>query len=235
METSLIGTFQLIVRKDLKLRWPRAETPTHYISMGIHEDLNEATKMALREMIDFLVTEKGLTRDDAYMLSSVAADLNITQLVDGNKGVHAMIPKAIFTGQKTSDEAITLERTACFGTCPMYKLTIASDGDVTFVGQRFTRTTGTAQGRISPNEFRRLVEEFEKINYFSLPDSFSPGTPQCPRRITDMPSANTSIRWQGKTKSVAHYHGCGDAGVLQKLTALENKIDEVAGTQKWIK
>ena len=96
METSLIGTFQLIVRKDMHLRWPRAETPTHFITMGLHEDLNEATKMALREMIDFLVTEKHLTRDDAYQLSSVAADLDITQLVDGNKGVHAMIPKAIF-------------------------------------------------------------------------------------------------------------------------------------------
>jgi len=117
----------------------------------------------------------------------------------------------------------------------MYKLTIASDGDVTFVGQRFTKTTGTAKGKITPNEFRRLAEEFEKINYFSLPDSFFPETPQCPGTITDMPSANTSIRWQGKTKSVAHYRGCGDAGVLQKLTALENKIDEVAGTQKWIK
>src|SRR3989440_10542349 len=96
METSLIGTFQLIVRKDMHLKWPRAETPTHFITMVLHEDLNEATKMALREMIDFLVNEKHLTRDDAYQLSSVAADLDITQLVDGNKGVHAMIPKAIF-------------------------------------------------------------------------------------------------------------------------------------------
>jgi acetamidase/formamidase len=96
METSLIGTFQLIVRKDLHLRWPRAETPTHYITMGFNEELNEATKMAVREMIDFLVSEKHLSRDDAYMLSSVAADLSITQLVDGNKGVHASIPKAIF-------------------------------------------------------------------------------------------------------------------------------------------
>jgi len=96
METSLIGTFQLIVRKDMHLKWPRAETPSHFITMGIHEDLTEATKMALREMIDFLVKEKHLTRDDAYMLSSVAADLEITQLVDGNKGVHAMILKSIF-------------------------------------------------------------------------------------------------------------------------------------------
>jgi acetamidase/formamidase len=96
LETSLIGTFQFVVRKDMHLRWPRAETPTHFITMGLHEDLNEATKLAVREMIDFLMTEKHLARDDAYMLSSVAADLHITELVDGNKGVHMMIPKSIF-------------------------------------------------------------------------------------------------------------------------------------------
>jgi acetamidase/formamidase len=96
LETSLIGNLQFLVRKDMHLRWPRAETPKSYITMGIHEDLNEATKMAVREMIDFLVSEKKLSRDDAYMLSSAAADLSITQLVDGNKGVHATIPKSIF-------------------------------------------------------------------------------------------------------------------------------------------
>ena len=100
METSLIGTFQFVVRKDMHLRWPRAETPTSFITMGLHEDLNEATKLAVREMIDFLMTEKHLSRDDAYMLSSVAADLSIAELVDGNKGVHMAIPKAIFTGAK---------------------------------------------------------------------------------------------------------------------------------------
>ncbi|HYA97073.1 MAG TPA: acetamidase, partial [Methylomirabilota bacterium] len=62
----------------------------------LHEDLNEATKLAVREMIDFLMTTKHLSRDDAYMLSSVAADLSITELVDGNKGVHMSIPKSIF-------------------------------------------------------------------------------------------------------------------------------------------
>jgi acetamidase/formamidase len=96
LETSLVGTLRLVVRKDLRLKWPRAETPTHYMTMGIHEDLTEATKIAVREMIEFLVTEKKLSRDDAYMLSSVAADLRITQVVDGNKGVHAMIAKSIF-------------------------------------------------------------------------------------------------------------------------------------------
>ena len=97
METSLVGTFQFFVRKDMKLRWPRAETPTEFITMGLDEDLTAATKMAVREMIDFLVQEKHMTRNDAYMLASVAADLHVTQVVDGNKGVHMMIAKSIFT------------------------------------------------------------------------------------------------------------------------------------------
>ena len=96
LETSLDGTFRFVVRKDLKLRWPRAETPTHYVTMGLHEDLTEATKLCVRDTVDFLMTEKKMSRDDAYMLISVAIDLRITQLVDGNKGVHAMIPKSIF-------------------------------------------------------------------------------------------------------------------------------------------
>jgi acetamidase/formamidase len=98
LETALTGTFRFVVRKDLKLRWPRAETPTHYMTMGFDEDLNQAVKNAVREMLDFLVTAKNLSRDDAYMLASVAADLSITELVDGKKGVHAMIPKSIFVG-----------------------------------------------------------------------------------------------------------------------------------------
>jgi acetamidase/formamidase len=97
LETYLSGTFRFVVHKDKRLIWPRAETPDYYISMGFSKDLKEATEHALRDMIEFLMTEKHLNRDDAYMLSSVAVDLNITQLVDGNVGVHAMCPKNIFT------------------------------------------------------------------------------------------------------------------------------------------
>lgn len=96
METSLWGRFQFIVRKDLHLTWPRAETPTHYIVMGLDPDLNEAMKIAAREAIDFLTTQKKLSRDDAYMLSSIAVDFEVTQVVDGTRGIHGMIPKAIF-------------------------------------------------------------------------------------------------------------------------------------------
>jgi len=97
LETSLRGTVQITVRKGQHLRWPRGETPTHYIAMGLHTDLDEAAKLAVKEMIDFLVTEKKMSRDDAYILCSVAVDLHVTQLVDGTKGVHAMLAKSMFT------------------------------------------------------------------------------------------------------------------------------------------
>jgi acetamidase/formamidase len=100
LETYLSGTFRFVVHKNRRLLWPRAETPTHYISMGFSKDLKEATTLALRDMIAFLMEEKKLSRDDAYMLASVAVDMEITQLVDGNVGVHAMCPKKIFTAKR---------------------------------------------------------------------------------------------------------------------------------------
>jgi len=96
LETSLIGTFRLVVSKQRRLAWPRAETPTHFIAMGTDKDLVAATKIAVREAIQFLM-ERGLSREDAYMLASVSCDVSVTQLVDGNVGAHVMIPKAIFT------------------------------------------------------------------------------------------------------------------------------------------
>jgi acetamidase/formamidase len=96
VESSLTGVLRLTVRKDLHLLYPRAETPTHIIAMGFHENLDEAARRAAREMLDYLVTTKGLSREDAYMLMSVAIDMHVTQVVDGVKGVHMMMPKSLF-------------------------------------------------------------------------------------------------------------------------------------------
>ena len=96
VEASLKGEIQVVLHKRGDIRWPRAETATHFITMGLHADLDEAAKIATREMIDFLVKTKGLTRDTAYMLASSAMDLVVTQVVDGTKGIHAMMPKNIF-------------------------------------------------------------------------------------------------------------------------------------------
>ena len=100
IETSLRGRLQLTVRKDMKLKWPRAETATDYISMATDPDLIIATKTAIQEMIDFLVSEKKLTRHRAYQLVSIAGNVAITQLVDKpNVGVHVKLPKSIFVAK----------------------------------------------------------------------------------------------------------------------------------------
>ena len=97
IETSLRGRLQLMVRKDMKLNWPRAETPTDYISMATDPDLAMATKLAVQEMIDFLAAQRGLSKHEAYQLVSLAGNVAVTQLVDKpNVGVHVRIPKSIF-------------------------------------------------------------------------------------------------------------------------------------------
>lgn len=96
IETSLKGSLQFIIHKGSSLKWPIGDTPTHIITMGCDRDLVIATRTAIREMISYLMREKKLSQSDAYMLASIAVDVNITQLVDGNVGVHAMLPKAIF-------------------------------------------------------------------------------------------------------------------------------------------
>jgi acetamidase/formamidase len=100
IETSLRGRLQLIVRKGMTLAWPRAETSTDYISMGTDEDLTKATKIAVQEMIDFIVATRGLDKHSAYQLASIAANVAVTQLVDGKVGVHVKLPKSIFSSGK---------------------------------------------------------------------------------------------------------------------------------------
>ena len=95
LETALAGTFRLVLRKDMKLAMPRAETPTHHITLGLDEDLDDAAKQALREMIAFFSDAAGISPVEAYMTASLAVDLRVTQLVDGNKGIHAMLPKTL--------------------------------------------------------------------------------------------------------------------------------------------
>jgi acetamidase/formamidase len=95
IETALQGRFQFIARNDLHFTYPRAETPTHYITMGMDPDLDQCSVMALRDMIVLLGEKANLSREDAYTLCSLAADLRVTQAVNGSKGIHVMIEKSI--------------------------------------------------------------------------------------------------------------------------------------------
>lgn len=94
IETALTGTFEFHLRKDMKLANPRAEKPDAWITMGFDEDLDDAVKHALRDMIALIRAHSSLSAQDAYTLCSLAADLRVTQMVDGNKGIHCVIEKA---------------------------------------------------------------------------------------------------------------------------------------------
>jgi acetamidase/formamidase len=100
LEMCLTGTFTLVLHKgggprSPLLRYPRGETATHYISMGMNEDLDLAMKQALREMIAFICARANLSRDQAYQFCSLAVDFHVTQTVNGEKGVHGMLRKGL--------------------------------------------------------------------------------------------------------------------------------------------
>lgn len=94
IETALEGTFEVILRKDLDWTYPHAETPTHRMTMGMDADLDDAASHALRQMIDWVTATTNLSRHQAFMLMSLAADVRVTQLVNEQKGIHVMLPKS---------------------------------------------------------------------------------------------------------------------------------------------
>jgi acetamidase/formamidase len=97
VETGLTGTFRLTLRDDLSLAWPLAETPAHMITMAFDPDLDDCVVIALRQMLDLICARAGLDRYQAYTLASLAADLRVTQVVNGNKGIHVMLDKRYLT------------------------------------------------------------------------------------------------------------------------------------------
>jgi hypothetical protein len=133
------------------------------------------------------------------------------------------------------DTVIVLERTACYGTCPIYKITISGDGSVVFEGRRFVKKTGTAKAAISQQQVRELLAEFEEIKFFDLRSQYAEREDGCKEWWTDMPSAITSISSNGKSKSVKHYYGCQGLKVLTELQRLEHAIDLAVDSAQWIR
>lgn len=138
-----------------------------------------------------------------------------------------------------ADLEIKLERTGCFAganACPTYKLTVNADGSVVFEGIDLTTVKGRAEDKISPEKMRLLIAEFQRADFFNLKDSYD--YPNCPSIATDSPNANTSIRMNGQDKTIHHYLGCLGEDLKTfpaQLTELEDKIDEIVGTDRWTK
>jgi hypothetical protein len=125
-----------------------------------------------------------------------------------------------------SDFSISLERTACFGFCPVYQITVESNGTVTYQGEMFVAVEGEQSSQISQDQIRQIARQLESIDFLSLQDEYTD------RGATDMPSAILTLQVNGETKRVVHYHG--DFSAPEKLTRLENLIDEITNSTQWV-
>jgi hypothetical protein len=121
-----------------------------------------------------------------------------------------------------SSVRIRLTRSMCLGTCPDYTVEISGTGDVTYDGGAYVRVSGVQRSKISPESVRDLYESFVRAGFFSMPEIYC-------MRITDLSTTTTSIEYDGRIKEVINHH-TGPA----ELRYLEAKIDDVAGTIKWV-
>jgi hypothetical protein len=120
---------------------------------------------------------------------------------------------------------ITLRRTMCFGICPDYSVDVHGDGRVRYFGSHHVKAKGQRLDRIPQREVRRLYDAFRSAEFFNLRSSYRAA-------MTDMPTYEISISFDGHTKTVTDYRGEA-VGMPKSVTALENLIDEVVGTDRW--
>jgi hypothetical protein len=132
----------------------------------------------------------------------------------------------------TAPESVTLERGPCFGTCPVYVVTLGRDGSVRFEGRRFVADTGISTGTVPPARVDSLFTELQSAGYFEFADSYRSGDAVCRRYATDLPTVITEVRLDGRVKRIEHDRGCAEAPAV--LSQLENRIDDVAGVARWV-
>lgn len=170
-------------------------------------------------------------RVSAFVLVLGAVLLGCAARPQASPAPAAALPAAADT--TAADTLVTLERTPCFGTCPSYTLAVLEDGTVRYSGRQFVAHAGYAEKEISPAAVERLVEAFRAADYFALKSSYNAGD-ECAQLMTDHPTTITSLRLDGQTKRVRHYQGCTGFPAEERLTALEDTIDAIAGTRAWV-
>lgn len=132
---------------------------------------------------------------------------------------------ALPTAAQAEKAKITLERTACFGRCPVYSVTLYEDGRVVYDGKNDVEVTGRQEINIGAEAFAELMQVIEDAGYFEWDDEYLRMT------VTDHPYVMTSVTRGGETKAIQHYTGDGSAPL--ELSFVENWIDWAAGTQAW--
>ena len=141
------------------------------------------------------------------------------------------VPPLSESSASPAEPVITLERTACFGSCPVYRISVTSSGVVSFEGKAHVRRVGPATGQVPRRQVEQLLSDIEQAGYFTLDDRYQASEPGCGRYATDAPTVVTSVRLRGRAKTITHDYGC--TRVPGTLTILERKIDETLGSAQW--
>ena len=140
----------------------------------------------------------------------------------------AMLMCLALTGQGPQDgpaiTEISLERTPCFGSCPVDKVVLRRDGTATYIGRRFVERMGTHEGKFAKGDFERLAKLMQSMDFFGMEDRYD-------RPITDHPSVITTAVRGGETKRVVNY---ADAGPVE-LWGIEKAIRGVVAEVEWRK
>lgn len=142
---------------------------------------------------------------------------------------HFLEISATVSDSVQTDTLVHMERTICFGTCPSYELTILKNGSVIFIGKEFVQQEGRAEGMISDEDMEELISAIRTSHFMEITSN-----PECQSRMTDHPSVFLTIQLNGKENNVTHYQGCKGFDHEDDLYDLEEAIDRLAGTQKWI-
>lgn len=167
-------------------------------------------------------------------------------------GSCADLPDANYRQPVGDELTIRMERKGCYGRCPIYILDIQPDGNVKFEGKGYTKSIGTVESKIAPDQLQELISEIRGADFFAFNDLYETGADGCPTTATDMPTVILSVRLDRQEKTVSHYHGCleisepqptvpGKVARAEKLhpyprtlTSLEDRIDEIVSTRQWI-
>ncbi|MDK2801649.1 MAG: hypothetical protein PWQ70_3268 [Clostridiales bacterium] len=124
-------------------------------------------------------------------------------------------------------EYIKLKRTMCFGTCPVYSVTVDKEGNVNYNGEMFVYKSGEHHWKISKKKVKQLNDLIEEFGFKSF--IYEPGN----EFITDQPSCITTVKYSdGETKEIDHYYG--HIFIDNSLTAFEKKIERIIGTKKYV-
>ena len=143
----------------------------------------------------------------------------------------ASTPASVRCDEPDNSFLLTLKRTACYGTCPIYEVTLEPNNTVTFVGERFVAETGEHTTSIDAEASRELLSKFDAAGFLDLPAGMEK---ECGTFVTDVPGIVLSFRRENKSRTVEDLSGCRGNMRLEAVRALAREVDKTLKTSQWI-